>query len=321
MLITFTNTDITTKASYENNRYSNYLTSATKSGMEEAIANSPTGNLFDQEYKRNLAINSFYKTLISCFNYDNSTMKDLVYYYVPCVFLIDNNGFYIEYTETYKDSSGYETFSEIITPINKWGKLYSDSQVSGDKYYIEYHLDDSILVTKYDYNNKITTYEGGYKDVYEKLGCPSALTSILENKQSFETEKNEVIILELTEQMTYYINTHDEFYNQKNDAQYHFTLPQVKDEDWGRLIDQPTLFAFLQGVQTPYYNGYVNIYALTSAELTEALSYLVEYSDEEQCYTYHTDTCSLISTTDNKKTYTMEEATRMNAYPCVYCIH
>lgn len=315
-LTTFFYTNVANKAASNNNIYSDYLTSATESGVHAAFKNRSTNYLFDTNKSRQAAIDAFYKTLVTCFNYDNTTSEELVKYYVPCVFLIDNNGFYIEYTETYVGTEGYECYKDVITPINKWGKLYSEG--SSGKYYVEYHLDDTVTVVKYANDRTSKQYSGKYSDVYKKLKHPSSL-SIFSSEESFEKEKNECIILEITDQLTYFINTHDEFFNQKNDAQYHFTLPMVKDEDWARLIDQPTIFAFMQGIQVQYNDSYINIYAMTSSEVTEALSYYLVKDPETGVTYYHEKDCPHV-TDSNEKTYSMEEAAKKGAYPCQECI-
>jgi len=329
MLTAFFNTNVSTKATEENDKYSSYLTTATKDAINSTLKNIQDGCLFSEQENRQLAVDTFYRTLVGCFNYDNTTSEELVKYYVPCIFLIDKNGYYIEYAETYTASNGLEYFKDVITPIHKWEREYSAANTTGDRYYIEYHLDNSIHVTKSDYLGNVSTYDGPFYEVYEELGSPDILKNHFSDLEKFESEKNDCIINDLTNKMTYYINIHDEFYNQKNDAQYQFTLPLVTDEDWARLIDQPTVFSFLQGLQPSYYDYYINIYALASGELTDNLNYII--TENETDLYYHRENCSsLSSSTDNSetidsimntnKTYSMEECAAKGAYPCPECI-
>lgn len=317
----FLKTNISVRAAQLNNDYSSYLVTATEGAMD-AVASVDTGRyFFSSQAKRKKAIETFYETLIQCFNYDHSTYKDLVRYYVPCVFMIDTDGFYIEYTSEYRNQAGIAEYNEIITPINKWSKNYSigSNGITGHSYTVEYHLDDTVVITYTDNHGEVETVEGDYQDVYTKMGLPTELQHIFGSRETFIYEKKEVIMSTLSAQMEFYINAHSESANQLNQVQYQFTLPTITGEDWARLIDAPTLISFLQGVQTPYGNSFLNIYALAGAEIEKNVFYYISQSGTGVKY-YHRSWCSGLTDVDKKQAYSMEQAAKHGAYPCPECV-
>ena len=313
--------DFNSAASRNTSQYTSYLKSATKAGMSAALSHSDdNGNVFGSDMARNEAVTAYYNVLMKCFNYEFTTSQDLVKYYTPCIFLVDNDGYYIEYTETYK-SDGYDTYTDVITPINKWSAKYGT-------YYVEFHLDDTVRVV---YNN--TIHEGRYDDVFKKLGEPSALhtgdsspspelPNFAASREVFTQVKEEYIVGIIQEKLEYYINTHQEFFNQKGNVQYAFTLPRVKGEDWGRLLDMPTIIGFLQGVQVPHSDEFINVYAFTGNEMTATKKYYVLYDETYELNYYHTGEHaeSLGVDTSKQLGYSMEGAAKSGAHPCPDCI-
>lgn len=316
----FFRTEVTTKNAQLNNDYSNMLITATEDAMHAASNDTTFRYVFADKNKREEAVNVFYDTLIQDFNYEYSTYADLVKYYVPCIFLIDTDGYYIEYTESHTDSSGKQAYTEIITPINKWAKTYSigSNGLTGNTYTVEFHLDDTVKVSFKNQQNRIETYEGNYADVYEKIGNPTELYNAFGTQTNFRNEKTDLIINSLYDKMEYYINAHDEYFNQFNNAQYEFTLPVITGEDWARLIDNPTIISFLQGVQSQYDNSYLNIYAFAGSEIEKNVYYYI--AEDNGTLYYHRDFCSKLAADDKKHTYSMEQAAKHGAFPCYDCV-
>ena len=313
----FLDTDVNSEAQVTTAEYTNYLHQATKAGVSAATPYMHDGRLFGSQQARNAAVDAYYDTLIKCFNYDYSTRMDLVKYYTPCIFLIDNDGYYIEYTETYI-WEGRETYTDIVTPINKWSARYGD-------YYVEFHLDNSVKVT-----HDGQSFEGYYKNVYKELGEPSSLLSgtapelpsFADSEREFAQTKYEYIINQTQDKLEYYINTHKEFFNQRNEVEYAFTLPKITGDDWGRLLDAPTVIGFLQGVQVPRSNSFINIYSFTGNELTEASKYYILYDQAYGLRYYHSGKhCQEMGVDIEEQTgYSMEGAAKAGAHPCPTCI-
>ncbi len=313
----FVSSDISSKAKQENLKYTSYAKSATKAAMAIATQDSTSGLVFSNELTRKRCVDAYYETLIKCFSYEFSTYKDLVKYYTPCIFLVDNDGYYIEYTATY-NSGGYDTVADVISTINKWSAKYDD-------YYVEFHLDETVSVV---YDKSITT--GDYQDVYKKLGEPAALRtteyderpSFADNRNAYHQKKQEYLIGITQEKLEYYINSHSEFFNQFGNQQYAFTLPKITGDDWGRMLDMPTVIGFLQGKETEYDGELFNVYAFTGHELTEeAMYYIIKNRDTGEMH-YHTKKHleKMGRLTEDYKGYSMEGAAKAGASPCPTCI-
>lgn len=304
------------KSSHLNDEYSQYVISATEGAMA-SVADNNGAYVFSSESNRKKAVDTYYEILSKSFNYDMTTYEDLIKYYVPCIFLIDTDGYYVEYTAEYTDSDNVYCYQQLITPINKWAKSYSvgGAGITGNIYTVEYHLDDTIVVTYKDAHDRTRTEAGNYKDVYEKMGKPSEL-NVLSSYTRFDDEKTELIINTLQNQIEYYMNTYDGFLNQKMDSQYELTLTKIKGENWSRLVDSPTVFSFLQGCNTNYYN----IYAFAGSEMEKDIDYYIKYDSYDGIYYYHTDKCPHVSAGDLSRAYTMYEAASKGAYPCPDCI-
>ena len=314
------NSMVSSKSAQLNTDYANYLITATEGSVASAYETADGNYLFSTASRREKSIQVFYEILRECFNFESTSYSDQVFYYVPCVFLIDIDGYYIEYTTEYTDDTGYRAYSEIITPINKWAKTYSSGSngLSGTSYSVEFHLDDSVVVEYKNRLDKLVRVSGKYSDVYDKLNKPAEL-NFMSSHGKFYDEKTSFIINTLQAQMEYYINVHDESLNQFNNHQYQFTLPDITGEDWARLIDMPTVVSFLQGVQTPYNNSYLNIYAFAGSEIELQHSYYVTTSTDGTKY-YHRDFCPEITKDALKKPYSMKTAAENGAYPCPVCV-
>ena len=284
----------------KNSDYTNYVFAATKAAMEVAYESADGDYLFGTDQK---ASETYYNTLMRCFGYETRNGSELVRTYTPCLFFVDKNGFYVEYGETYRGTDGFTYTSDVMSNINKWTRNY-------DSYTVEFHLDDSVVV-KYD--GKV--YSGTKDMVLKKLGTPAGarITTLLSDNNEFQSEKNDVIINKMQNKLEYYINLHDTFYNQKNDFQYSFTLPKITGEDWGRLLDQPTIIGFLQGVQLPYNGKYLNVYGFTGHEVAEQKLYCIKKGSDGNFY-FHDSSCSEV---DGYKRYTMAEAAKEGAFPAL----
>lgn len=311
---------ISAKSAQVNTDYANYLVTATEGSVASAYEYYDGRNIFGANMAREKSVDVFYKTLRKCLNSDSTVYADQVYYYVPCIFLIDTDGYYIEYTIEHTDEDGNRAYREFITPIYKWAKSYSSSSngSAGSAYHVEYHLDDTITVEYQNRTGELATESGNYNEVYDKLNHPAELNA-LSSYRTFKEEKTNFIISTLQDQMEYYINVHDESLNQFNNVQYEFTLPQIKGEDWARLIDGPTVVSFLQGIQMPLGNSFLNIYSFAGSELEHQYSYYVAEDNAGNKF-YHRENCPHLPAEALKKPYSMFDAAKDGAFPCPECV-
>lgn len=315
----FFDTEFMTKAAHQNDEYAQYLITATEGSLASVTDDSTQQYIFATKDNREKAVDTFYEVLIKCFNYEYTTYEELVKHYVPCIFLIDTDGYYIEYTSEYTNDEGVYCYEQLITPINKWAKTYSIGGGSRTGIYtVEYHLDDTVTVTYKDRHDEVQTYSGNYATVYEKYGNPQEL-SVFANYDVFRAEKIDTIINILQDQMEYYINTYDGFLNQKNNTQYEFTLPQLSGDNWARLIDNPTVISFLQGKNERVISTNYNVFAFAGAEVEEDVAYYIRKDDAGMKY-YHREYCSKLYNYDKQQKYSMVDAAKNGAYPCPECV-
>lgn len=334
-LPTFFRTNITAKTEQMNNNYSNYLIAASKSALDSAAEDSKSNtSIFASEQTRQKAVDTFYKTLVQCFNYDYTTYAPIVKNYVPCIVLVDNDGFYIEYGEDRQNADGTYEVYDIISPIHKWSRSYSPGASGnvGHEFYVEFHLDDTISVVYLKNNEDPVQYSGNYKDVYDQLHRDGIslgsminsdsiydLEALLSNYKTFYNEKKDVIIAEVQRQLEYYINTKTEVNNPNGRYQYQFTLPRVTGQDWARMVDGPTILSFMQGAQTQYGTYKYNVYALAGAEVEYDYVYYISPVDGTDYY--HLKGCQHLDESKMSRGYSMEKAASLGAYPCPDCIH
>ncbi len=276
------------------------LIESNKAALAQIEAKNSTGSIFEDESVRKRAVQKFKDNFAMAMNYQGVYL-DLVDYYVPCIFLVDDDGYYVAYSST-TIQSGAEYITNVITPLNTWTKTYGN-------YTVRYHLSDVVEIYK---GNE--QYSGNYIKAFAHFSSPSEL-SFMAGASSFHEEKNNVVCNITEAQINYYITTHNDLAN-REDRSYQFEMPEITDFNV-RLMDSPCVISFAQGIQKSNSKGYINVYAFTAAIEDEAeVYYEVEYSGNLY---YHTHDCSKVSVSGkDKKTAT--DCARDGYSPCPYCV-
>lgn len=342
ILIVYLGASYQSKGNELNNQYSDYMLNATLSALTSAIQESGSENgqyIFSSDRSRTQAINAFYKTFGTPLGYnfaepnessdDYSTAAEVFTYelkfHIPCIMLVDTDGFYI-YHVNYESGADYF----ICTELTKWTEEYIyGNRTDGIIYTVDYHLDDTINVKRYDIaNSEITVYEGNYKDVLDILdkrgNVAGRLRDILRSEDNFHDFKTEFITGSIENNVNYYVNEMNNRYTDitetkkgitnQNAYRYDITFPYTPGQDFARFIDEPTVLAFFQGNQVDYnFAGHINLYAFAGSEVTDNLIYYIKDGY------YHIAECSELSDEDRKKGYSIQEAARHGAYPDI-CI-
>ena len=301
--------EISARSAIQNNEYSRYLVTATEDCIASVTEGDYNSYIFSTQKNREKAVDTFYNSLSRCFNYQYTTYESLVYDYVPCLFLIDTDGYYIQYGEKYNEN-GEIIIKQITTSINKWAE-------SEREFTVEYHLDDTVCVTKIGSDGKPVTHQGYYYDVYEKFDKDANLTLLNKSLDEFRTHKSEIIIRDLQENLEYYVNNYQGFIN-RPESKYQFTLPRETGNNWARLIDNPTVISFLQGRHADINGSILNIYALAGSEIEINEKYYI--SKVNDISYYHIEQCNHINDVNIFKSYSMRQAAKHGAYPCPDCV-
>ena len=195
--------------------------------------------------------------------------------------------------------------SMIVTPINTWSENYGEIKV-------RFYLDNTVeivspsgQVLKKRYSEIIKDYKddapffkslsysiaGSKVPVYEviengttKTGT-NTLKAILEDKLIYENIKNKVITASITDEVNYYIN-HQNIYNRNEAISYDYYMPEIAQEDWHRLLSNPTVISFLQGRQASTGEIVSNIYSIGGGEITKEGKYYIT-RETDGTYLYH----------------------------------
>lgn len=275
-------TDINTAAETKNSQYASYLAAATHDAAKE-IQEETTGNVsMPAASDRERVANTFFNSLKLDFGYITDEDMQKLHVYVPVLAMIDSDGYYICFNQSYADDTGHMAITESITPINTWTK-------KAGKYLVRYYLGNQLDVTVTGDSAKV--YSGTYDAVYEQLKESAeadalALLGLTGEDKDFQETKRSVIIEDLQQKIEYYINQNNEFATEYTPS-YRFTMPQTDQDDWTRLIENPTCIAFLQGVRVTNGTDYLNIYSIGGGEVKKQS--VVGFTDSETSKTYHTD--------------------------------
>lgn len=224
-------------------------------------------------------------------------------YHLSTTFLVDWNGYYMEYENSYKNENGNTESKEEMTGLNTWTETYGD-------YVVNFRLDEDVVV----YHEQ-TSCGGHYADTYASLGSPEEL-NFMSDPELFKEERNITIATIMNEQVNYYTNTKNVWFN-TYDANYLITINSAYDNDKVGVMDTPCVIALSQGTQTLTYMNYTDIFAFTASDLSEDKLYYITRSADGSLY-YHSETCP--DAANNMSIGTLSDCAKEGAYPhdCVY---
>ena len=194
--------------------------------------------------------------------------------------------------------------SMIVTPINVWAENYG-------KYKVRFYLNDTIDIITPSGETYHDTYRMAAKAYKEKEGIfksfpgdsgqkvpyytitengavksqKNTLKALFENKLVFRNVKNKVITQSITDEVNYYINNQN-IYNRDAEISYDYYMPDIPEEDWHRLLENPTIISFLQGRQASTGEILSNIYSIGGGEITKKGQYYIT-KESDGVYVYH----------------------------------
>lgn len=282
-------------------------TAAVKTAKDDAVGKY----LYRSKEARENAVAAFFRNYSSCISVsDDTDMYYIARYYVPCLAMVDYDGYYIMYAKSYQDAQGSYQYADMITPKQSWTQTYGD-------YTVTYSLNDNIHV---DMQSSADRYSGNYKRVYQSIAKDHNVDAIkfMENKDTFAAEKNTTVISLLNEKINYYIETHNSFHNTAG-LHYDFIMPQTDADYEAKMLEKPCFLAFAQGLQMPTGVNYMNIYAIANTEIKDDTIYYME-TDTDGILYYHKKDCTHKGDARNLKSGTMDECAAFGADPCPYCV-
>lgn len=266
--VSFFGANMTVKVNTVNTEYADKLKTSCYSAMKLTEVDTSTGNVFSSESKRDSTLNTFYETLLKNFNAENDKVEgSVVKLRVPLVILIDNDGYYLNLNVsdslTELENPSNTSATKVTSNINSWAKAYGD-------YIVQFYLNNDVSVI--DRNG--ITFEGSRRKVVNALGNQdiSEIGFLAGSETDFLSEKNSVIISEINTAIESTINSQN---HMGGGNTYAIQMPVIKGEDWSRMLENPTLIAFLQGDIQKIGRNNLNIYAYAGAEIAEGQKYFI----------------------------------------------
>ncbi len=208
-------------------------------------------------------------------------------------------------TEANKDKNVKAYYESMITtPINVWVESYG-------QYKVRFYLNDLIDIVTPDgithtdtYRNTAKAYAAG-EGIFKSLPGDSGkkvpyyviiengsektdkntIKALLANKAVYQNIKNKIITQSITDEVNYYINNQN-IYNRDAEITYDYYMPDIPEEDWHRLLSNPTVIAFLQGRQAATGEILSNIYSIGGGEVTKNGQYYIT-KESDGVYVYH----------------------------------
>jgi len=299
--ISYYNTQTEANVATVKRQYRTYMQAACESAMNSIDLNK--GMIFEAEADRQKVVKTFFETLAGAFNREGE-YADEILQYVPVIALVDYDGFYVWHRrQINKKVSEFYSWSEAV-----------------DKYVIRYYLGEQVKIT--DTNTGIVYYGNG-EEVYNLINNP--VLSFLNDEKELEFRRSQMIIATVKNKIEYYINIDE---SNRLSVGYEIVFAEVDNDDWGRLLRSPTIFAFLQGKQLEEINSDIvlNIYSFSGTEITGTYHYFIDQTNCYHCLEEMMDNEKVMSIGSKyyyngeiiSKIYnSMEECARLGAYPGV----
>lgn len=277
----------------------NELTSSLLDAMTDAVDMSQTGEyLFNTEYKRKVAYDEFYATLSLNLN-EYLTKDTYIRDTIPCLFLVDTDGYYVVYREEDADN----TLQTKVSPLNTWSEY-----VGNGTWLIKYYLSDWVTIIDRSTGEH---YDGHVEDVKIKTdndGLSYVLHDYLASYEDYCAKREYCIYKTMEEQLNYYVNK----YNVNAQYCYDLTIPMTTGIQEGHPIDKPCMFALMQGKYLGLSGTHSNVYAYANGEEITERAY---YASNDGYY--HKGTCPSLGTVKYKGS--MKDCARHGYTPCPDC--
>lgn len=129
---------------------------------------------------------------------------------------------------------------------------------------------------------------------------------------------------DIRDMLEFYINYNNEY--MRTGVTYSANLNQISSKEWKRLLETPTVFAFLQGrqIKESINEKVLNIYAFSGTKVIAARHYFIDAYNKYHCLEQCVENGS-VNYNEGKYYYngvkidriygTMEECAKMGAFP------
>lgn len=232
----------------------------------------------------------------------NNSFKQYLRTYVPCILVIDYDGYYISSLQEYTHN-GNTRIEHLFGPKKYFSHLSKDGNI------INFTVEDKVSLIKAN----TYQYETGTR---EEIGNTTG-DSLLLDPVLFEDIRRTTITTAIENDLHRVIGNHNKLANMYG-INYVFTLPTVEDEEWNNVIDDIGVVTFIQGI--PMGSKRYNNYAFAGGRVTKAPIYYGAFVEKNgsTIWVYHRNEC--ISLAEHHEVfYSKESAAKEGYFPCADC--
>ena len=290
LLMPFIYAEGTVKSGIRNTEYTNRLSSACHAGVQAAeaeaseLTKSGITGIWGRKDMREKSLLAFSRTLDYGFLLSDSTDNDMEIQ-VPLIMLVDNDGFYMTTNALFDPNASAggaadEVYRSSFQNESQNGEIrtWAEGIGAGGTWTVRYCLNDYLFLvspsgriyqgfrTDADFRNEV-------EHDHDAIG-DTVLSHFLWADTDYNRHKTDKIIEDIRTNLQYFANEKN-YYGGRNGDGYDITMPTVADEDWHRLLENPTVLAFIQGKNIKTGATEINTYAYSGGEVIPADRYFI----------------------------------------------
>ncbi len=284
-------------------QYNNAVDNAVDDALNAARVESDDGK--STFLNRDEAVGFFFQSLFSGFGIvDDKNKQEQVRMCVPVMLFTEDDGYCIRYAGSYADELGGSRMNYVWTDMRPYA--YEDKK---NELLVLFSFGKDVTIIDRRNGERVEGYYTDLKAIYPNV-------AYLQSEADFEETRRACIIGHLTEDMEYFINSHNRL-AAKAGISYKFELPRADKQDWYRTINDLGLLVLFQGY--PMKDGFgssYNRFAVGSARVRKGRAFYIA-SDHAGRKWYHCEGCPEVPMAQEQEICFSAKACAMKgAYPC-----
>ncbi|MCX7772808.1 MAG: hypothetical protein N2376_06825 [Clostridia bacterium] len=221
--------------------------------------------------------------------------------YLPCIIVIDYDGYYVLSNEAYRNASG-QTETKLVWSTKR------PFVYNSPNYSFSFTLDEQVTV--------YTLSNGFISGTRDQL-AGKIVSNVISDEALFEQIRRRTIVEALKKDINYAINKHNDI-ARRFGISYYFTLPTIENEDWYKTIDDVGLLVFFQGMPIGITNERINNFSLGGARVVKLSKYFGQEDPLTHIKYYHKQGCPQLLSQDTA--FDSRANSAKNGYfPCRIC--
>ncbi len=268
------------------------------------------------ELEKDKAITSFFNSLYSSLGLNmDKVAQEKIRNYVPVILLTSEDGYYVYYSDQYKDKTGAIYTSKSWT--EKLPYSYED-----DDFIYSFTLSDDVII--YDKKNilgmddkviSVDYHQFQEEEEYEAFRKARPQNIMLDDELYYLT-KRDSIIKRLEESLSYYTSRHNEI-AQHNGIAYEFILPTIDKSELIRSIESQSIIVIFQGYP---YSGVDQVYNRVACAGSSIIKNVFFIEEKENYSIYHYKDCPIYTPhKEDKRLYSLKSCSENGSWACSEC--